>query len=398
MANILPTSSLVLKETLGVLKNKRGFMNTVSRDFNQYFGNPGGYDSSTTVTIKKPPRFQFRSGRQATLQDVQFPTTTLTVAQGGTEYGFSASERTVSVSRFERIVEAAAETVLNQIDTNGLDLVRRTAGQFTGTVGTYPNSQATALSAITTANAVLDEQAASMDPMNRFLAASPRMNAALIQGEAGLFNSSDALSQQYKKGRLVDSLGLTIFTDQNVARHTNGTQAAAVTVNGAGQIGGSLTVPALAGTLTAGQRFTIPGVFTVNPQNRTTQATLFVYVVASDVAAGATSIPLVTPIVTTGAFQNASASPANGATLAFLGGAGASYECSAIYDERAFGLAMVPMAMPIGGIEASQDTQDGITIKVSRATDFMSDISMWRLDVMFGWVALYPELSCLIVA
>ena len=74
--------------------------------------------------------------------------------------------------------------------------------------------------------------------------------------------------------------------------HTNGTQNVAGTnVNGAGQSGAAITVVGLGGTITRGTVVTFPGCFAVNPQTRKTTGSLAQFVVTSDLAAGATSIP-----------------------------------------------------------------------------------------------------------
>ena len=399
MANILPTTALIAKETLAIIRNNKGFYKSVNRDYEKDFkSDKSSYDTGQTILLPKPPRFQYRAGRVATPQDVIKPTVPLTVSQGGTEYAFTSLERTLSVSRFEEICAAAADTVMNQVDAIGLEMVRRTVGQATGTIGTPPNTQASALNLILSANQRLDEQGASRVEGDRFACSSPLMNASITQGFAGMFNSQSDIAKQYRQGLWLDSMGLSTYMDPNVARHFNGTNSAANTVNGANQSGPNLVVSATNGTITAGTSFTIAGVFTVNPVSRIPTGTLYQFVVASDVASGATTIPLGTAVVLSGAFQNVSAAGANGAALTFLGGANVNYDCSVVYDRNAFTLAMLPMAEPFAGGRAKQLTEDGITIKVTEYYDGVNDNNLMRLDVLFGWAAPYPELACKIIA
>ena len=402
MANVLPTTSLVAKETLAVLKNLKGFYRTVNRDYDKDFRSDSAtYDTGATINIRKPPRFQYRAGRVATPQDVIFPTVPLTVNQGGTEYAFTTVERTLSVSRFEEIVYAAAETVRNQIDLQGLDLARRTVGNTAGTVGTLPNTQALALQTMLAANQRLDEMGGSRIRGDRSLAMSPLMNASLVQGLAGLFNSQSTISKQYDTGMMVDSLNLNVFMDQNVARHTNGTQPiSGGTVNGAGQSGSTITVNAasITGTILAGTPITFAGVFAVNPQSRQSTGSLAQFAVAADVAAAATTITLTQPMNVSGSYQNVTNSPANAAVITTTGAANANYDCSVAYDKNAFTLAMVPMAMPFAGGKATQMSDDGITVKVTEFYDGINDNNLMRLDVLFGWAATYPELAVKVIA
>ena len=41
----------------------------------------------------------------------------------------------------------------------------------------------------------------------------------------------------------------------------------------------------------------------------------------------------------------------------------------------------------------AQESYDGFTVKVTNFYDGVNDNAIWRLDVLFGWAATYPELS-----
>jgi hypothetical protein len=248
---------------------------------------------------------------------------------------------------------------------------------------------------VTDINRRLDEMGAPRDK-RRSLALSPALNANFVTGFAGLFNGQAKLTEQYGSGVMVDSLGLRYAMDQNVSTQTNGA-ATATNVNGAGQTGSTVTVVAVAGgTLTKGTVITLPGVFAVNPQSRQSTGVLAQFVVTADVAATATSIPISPAIVTSGAFQNVTASPTTGSPYVIFGAASTSYSCSVGYHKDAFTLACVPMWAPPGGkgvIDVAQESYKGMNLKVTEFYDGTNDNSIMRLDVLFGWAATYPELS-----
>jgi len=231
----------------------------------------------------------------------------------------------------------------------------------------------------------------------RSLTLSPALNASFVQGFAGLFNSQATLTKQFGSGVMVDSLGLAYAMDQNVATHVNGTQAVTGTnVSGAGQTGAAITVAALTGTIKAGTVINLPGVYAVNPQSRQSTGVLAQFVVTADLAAGATSLPISPAIVTSGAFQNVTASPTNGAAFTIFGTANGSYTTSIGYHKDAFTLACVPMWAPPGGkgvIDVAQESYKGLNIKVTEFYDGVNDNSIMRLDVLFGWACTYPELA-----
>jgi hypothetical protein len=402
MSNVLVTSSLVAKEALAILQNMLGFAKNVNRDFESEFGsNQGrGYSPGQTINIKRPPRYTYRTGRVSVPQATNETSIPLTLSQGGTDLSFTSLERTVSVQQFEQKMQAAVAAVVNEIDRQGLDLARRTVANAVGTVGTLPTTQATAYALLTQGNQKLDEMAAPRD-RQRALVVNPAMNAAVLQGFGGLFNSQGPVGKGYESGLYQNAFGLSVDMDQNVSRHTNGTAVATTnTVNGAGQTGSTLTTAALNGTLTVGTVFTIAGVNAVNPQSRQDTGSLQQFVVTAAAAASATSVSISPAITPTGAFQNVTASPASGAVITILGAASAAYDSNIMYHKDAFTLAMVPMFEPMAGTGAkvTQMSDDGFSVKVTQFYDGVNDNNMMRLDVLFGWAATYPELACKVVA
>jgi hypothetical protein len=398
MTNTLVTCAIVAKEALAILENMVSFAGMVNRDWEDEFtGNQSrGYSPGQTINIKRPPRYTYRSGRVAAPQATVETTVPLTLQQGGCDINFTSLERTLSLQKLEDKIQAALATVANEIDRQGMQMARLTTFNCIGTPGTLPNTQALALAAFTDANRRLDEMAAPRDKRRAFVM-GPAMNAASVVGLAGLFNSQDKISKQFGSGMMVDSLGLAYAMDQNVDTHVNGTQNVAGTnINGANQAGSTITVAALGGTITRGTTITLPGVFAVNPQSRTSTGVLAQFVVTADVAGGATSIPISPAIVTSGAFQNVTASPTNGSPFTIFGTASGSYQANIGFHKDAFTLAMVPMWAPPGGkgvIDVAQETYKGFTIKVTEFYDGVNDNSIMRLDVLFGWAATYPELA-----
>ncbi len=400
MTNTLATSAIVAKEALAILANMLSFSSAVNRDWESEFtsNQSRGYSPGATISIKKPPRYTYRAGRVAVPQATVETTVPLTLSQGGCDLNFTSFERTLSLQKLQDKIKAAMEPVVNEIDRQGLQLARFATFNTIGTPGTLPNTQALALQAVLGVNQRLDEMAAPRDDQ-RTLIMNPAFNAATVQGFAGLFNGQTTLDKQFKRGMMVDSLGIAYAMDQNVDVHTNGTQAVAGTnVNGAGQSGANITVVALGGTITRGTKITLPGVFAVNPQSRVSTGTLAQFTITADLLAGATVLPVSPALVTSGAFQNVSASPTTGAPFVIFGTASGSFNANVGFHKDAFTLAMVPMWAPPGGkgvIDVAQESYKGMNLKVTEFYDGVNDNSIMRIDVLFGWAATYPELAVL---
>lgn len=398
MSNVLATTSIVSKMALAIIKNNLGFSKNVNRDWEDEFTSnmERGYAPGQTINIRKPPRYTYRAGRVAEPQATVMQTVPLTLSQGGNDIAFTSLERTLSVTRLEDKVMAAIAPITNEIDRQGLALAHYSTYNLLNATGALPNTAALAIGAMTGLGQRLDEMGAPRDRGGRTIVANPAFNASLVQGFGGFFNNPSKISSQYNTGMLSDSFGFNSAMDQNVDVHTNGA-ATATNINGANQTGSSITVVAVAaGTLTRGTVITLPGVYAVNPQSRQSTGQLANFVVTADVAQGATSIPISPAIVTSGAFQNVTASPTTGQPYVIQGSASTSYATNVAYHKDAFTLAMVPMFAPPSGkgnVSVSQRTEDGMTVKVTEYYDPKNDTMGMRFDVLFGWAATYPELS-----
>lgn len=400
-ANTFLTSAIIAKEGLAILKNMLTLSKGVNRSWEDEFKEnmSRGYEPGQTINIRRPPRFTYRAGRVAVPQPTTYTGVPLTVSQGGCDLQFTSIERTLNVStpRIQKIMRAALATVANEIDRQGMDLIR-TAFFNTVSVNTttmvQPSTQAEALAIFTDAGRVLDDMAAPRDG-NRNVVLSTGLNAASVKGLAGLFNQAAIIGKQYGTGLVVDSLGFNIGMGQNTSRHSNGA-ATATNINGANQTGSAITVVAVAGgTLKKGTIIELPGVNSVNPQNRQDTGRAQRFVVTADAAAGATTINISPAITVSGAFQNVTASPTDAAAYTIIGNASVSYDCSAAFHQDAITLAMLPMWAPPAGMGANvtQVSDDGFTVKVTDYYDGKNDEANMRLDVLFGWAATYPELG-----
>ena len=195
--------------------------------------------------------------------------------------------------------------------------------------------------------------------------------------------------------------GFKFSMDQNVQTHINGTGVAnPVIVNGAGQAGGTLTVSGLTGNLKAGDTFTIAGVNGVNPMSKQSTGQLRQFVVLADVANAGTSLTISPALVATGPYQNVTALPANGAPLTFIGGASAQYEIGVAFHKDAFTFASADLPLPKGLDMAARvsDSQLGISMRAISDYIIQTDQFVTRIDVLYGWALIRPELACKIIS
>lgn len=173
--------------------------------------------------------------------------------------------------------------------------------------------------------------------------------------------------------------------------HTRGGSNGAYLTNGATQTGSTLVVDTGATAPHQGDVITIAGVFKVHPETKVSTGILQQFVIGS--GATTTSFPISPAIVATGATQNVSNSAADNSAITFLGTASTAVSTSMLYQEGAFAFATADLVMPDGVDWKARETFDGISMRMIRQYDINNDKFPTRLDVLYGYKTLRPQLA-----
>jgi hypothetical protein len=217
----------------------------------------------------------------------------------------------------------------------------------------------------------------------------------------GLFNPTDTISKQFKNGMM--GTGVLGFEEVNMSQsikqfttgsRTNGTTAAAVTTEGATSI--SLTGLGSTNTVLAGDVFTVAGCFAVNPQTRESTGSLFQFVaLASVTASGGAATVTVAPMYSAShALATVSSLPANSQTVTFIGAASTQYPQNLVYHKDAITFATADLLLPQGVDMASRANHNGISLRVVRQYDINNDRMPCRIDVLYGYGVIRPQMAC----
>jgi hypothetical protein len=395
MANTILTIGMITREALRVLSNELTFTANVNRNYDDRFARSGA-KIGNSIDIRKPARYDVRRGAAANPQGHKEEFTTLTLdKQIGVDVAFSSVEETMELDDYsERVIRPAVARIANEIDTDGLKMLKRVYNQV-GSVSAALTGNVDFLNA----GVKLDQSLAPRDG-SRKAVVSPVTQALLIGANANLFNPSAAISEQYKKGQMATALGFDWFMDQNIPSHTVGAYAGTGAVDGAGQTGSVLVTDGwgAGSALNEGDVFTIAGVFSVNPQSKAPTKSLQQFVVAADVVAagGVKAISISPAIVATGPTQNVSAVPADGALITVSGTAGEAGELNVAFHKDAFVFGCADLVLPKSGIVdgfIARDEQTGLSIRTIKAYDVMTDQLITRMDVLYGWGTLYENLA-----
>ena len=408
MSNTLLTISKITNEALMVLENSLTFASGVERSYDDNFAVVGA-KIGNTLNIRKPGRFIGTTGPALNVEDFNETSIPLTLStQFHVDTQFTTQDLALSLDMFsDRVLKPAIAAIANKIDYDGTTMASLQTANIVGTPGTPSTDFGTYL----TAQAYLDAEGAPRDG-RRTCVIEPFTSAVIVNNLKGLFVPQDAIGSQYKKGMMGrDTGGMDWKMDQNIASHTFGSFAGTATTSTTAGTGyltsgwASTSTISITSTgavsLLAGDVITIDGVYAVNPQNRQAYGSnkLRNFVVKSAASGtGATFDVVVSPaVISAGQFQNVTIpSTSTTATVNFYNKAGAVSPQNIIMHKSAFALGCADLELPEGVHFAGRaaDKDAGMSIRVVRQYTINNDSIPTRLDVLYGWAPLYPELAC----
>ena len=415
MSNNLLTISKITNEALMVLENELTFTSEVDRNYDDQFAVVGA-KIGNTVNVRRPGRFIGTTGPALNIEDFNETSVPVTLStQFHVDTQFTTQDLALSLDMFsDRVLKPAVAAIANKVDRDGLVLAKNNTANIVGTAGTPPTGLITYL----TAGAYLDAEGAPRDG-RRSCIIEPFTSATIVDSLKGLFVPSDVIGKQYQKGLMGrDSAGMNWKMDQNVVSHTFGSYSTATlscaTTTGTGFLStgwaSTSTIALTATTATAGLKqgdvIQIANVFAVNPQNRQAYGSnkLRNFVVQADVTvatSGTTSVIVSPAVITAGQFQNVTISSTSAtAAVTPFNQTGTVSPQNIIMHRNAFTVAMADLELPEGVHFAGRasDKELGMSIRVVRQYTINNDSIPTRLDVLYGWAPLYPELACRVAA
>lgn len=353
-----------------------------------------GAKIGSTLRIRLPDRALVTDGAALQVQDDNEQYTTIAVSsQKHIGVNFTTAELTMQLDDFaERVLKPRISQLAASIDADVANSFKY-IGNSVGTPGTTPATSLVLLQA----QQKLNENAAVMSP--RYATVNPAANAALIEGMKGLFNPVSAISKQFKNGMFGEGiLGYDeLNMSQSIKQFTTGSRTGTVTVNASVTTEGSTTVvlTGLGSTvIKAGDVFTIADCYAVNPQTRESTGSLFQFVALADVTASTTASVTVPAMYSAGqALATVDALPVSGKAVTFLGAASTQYPQNLIYHKDAIAFATADLLMPQGVDMASRQVHNGISLRIVRQYDINNDRLPCRIDVLYGYSVIRPQMA-----
>ena len=398
--NSLLTTDKVANDILARWKNNLVLAKSVYRDLEQQFGEIGD-----TINVKLPNNVIVNEGNVATTTT---PLNDKSVAlvvnrQQNIKFTWGMKDKKLSILQFgERYLEPAANRLANEVDMAIANNMRDAYFQF-GSVGN-PLSYTD----VTLGQAYAQNVAIPTDNLCRLV--TNTIDRANISNGISTLQQQQLVKESIQKGYAGELSGFNTFYSQNLIHHLVGDHTGNETVATELQNGNQLAVEnAQAGALVRGDRFTIDGVYEINPITKQRTGRLQVFSVISDGGtSGASDTITISPTmnngtgttldgqgntITTEMDKNVDGVAAVGAAITIIGDANGMYRENYIMHRDSIAMAMVFLDLPASGHGSrASDKQTGLNISVSEYFNGDQNQNNLRMDILYGVKMVRPDL------
>jgi hypothetical protein len=373
-----------------VLHQKSVLIQSVNRQYDSQFG-VEGRKIGDTLRVRMPNQYTVRTGLTRSSQDttetkVDLPVSTVK----GVDMAFTSLDLALSLDDFsDRIIDPAMSVLAAAIEQDFYTQMYKKVWNIVD-----GDAAAFSFTHLAQARQILTENLAPLSQRTAIL--SPTHTTKFLTDTKGLFNPNGSLSEQYKEGTLGTIQGFDVKESTHFSDFTTGTAAKTTGYlsNGATQSGATIAVDTGTTTFLAGDIITFAGVFEVHPETKVSTGVLKRFVVTTNSGASATSLVISPALVATGATQNASNTIADNSAIVKVGaGASETLNGSLAFYRDAFAFVTADLPMPNGQDMSSKATVDGLTVSLVRGFDISDRSFPCRLDVLYGFAALRPQLA-----
>lgn len=396
-ANTIEVIQMIAREMLRILHNQLNFISNINHSYDKEY-NDQGAEIGSQLKIRLPNQYTVGTGRVITPQGTDEDVVTIVRAtQKHVAVDFTSEELTQHINDSgvrERVIRPAMATLASHVEADVFNMVKDVYHSV-GAAGTTP----AAMSTILDAHRKLDEFLAPK--IDRCLILNPDGEATMLAHLSSLFQHAGAVGKQYLTGRMRHALGFDWYSNPLIPVLTTGTRDNTTPViNGGSQQGTSLILNGLnptGGTIEKGALFTIADVYAVHPETKTAYEYLKQFTVSTAVTAsgGDVTLSIQPAIITSGAKQTVDAVPVHGAAITFNpANASTNYPMNIAFHKEAFAFVGAKMKTYKDAHICHQETIDGLSIRLWSASDIMNDRLITRIDILYGYKCVRPELAC----
>ena len=340
-----------------------------------------------------PNQYTVRTGSVLQIQDTVETSQVLTVStQKGVDTLFSSQDLTLTIDEFsKRYLQPAMSVLATNIEADALSMIKDVYNNV--------DDNANALTYKDVANGRKVLNLALAPPMDRCGTLIPDHVVSFNDAVKGLYNPQESVSRPYLTGKIGKVQGIDFFENTVLNKFQSGTSAATTgytvtTTNGSATV----TLAAGSNTFKKGDIVTFSTMNAVDPETKADRGFLQPFVFTADVSGTGAATVSPTP-VTTGAGQNVTAIGAGLTVVKIGGGASALYSQSLFFHPEAFTFVTADLIdVSKFGAWGSRQVMDGISMRIARQYDITNDNVPCRIDVLYGYKTLRPQLACRVIA
>jgi hypothetical protein len=418
MANYYQTTDKILRKALAILHAKLNFIGSIHRDYDPQFASSigDGGKIGATLRIRLPEQYTVTTGATFVPQGIAQNDVVLTVAtQKHVGLKLTSADLALKDEDFEeRHLQPAMSVLATAMEADALSMI----GSIYNMNGAGGGGAPTTMYAFGQMRAMLNKNLAP-DAGKRVVLMDSDTSAAMADGLKALFNDRRELEHAYLEGYLTRGQGFTFMENELLPYIANGTRSASANVGSpsanVNQGATSMTVTGFAGgaTINAGEVFTFypsggaaSGVLAVHPETKTAYNYLQQFVVTQTVTIGASGTLNFAPAVNFNAdgYQNVSRQPLTTDYVQFatgtppaVGGSGAasgSYQQLLAFHKDAFAFVTADLPVFDGQPFMARKTIDKLSMRIWKFVDGVNDTENTRIDVLYGYQTLRPQLAC----
>jgi hypothetical protein len=411
MPNSILTPTMIVRESARILHENLQFVGSVNR---QYDGRHAvdGAKIGTTLGVRLPARYTVETGATLSAYNdhVERSTPLSVTSQVKVAVSFTTADLTLSLDMFsDRVLKPAVTQLAAHIENDCLTRAYKMVANYTGTTSTqmtYKQFQQ--------GGQLLSENLAPRS--DRFALLNPASVVEFNNEVKGVFQDSASIAKQYREGMMGRTGGFDVMESTFLPVHTRGTYVSGNGLTTGTTLGVSATTNTWAATSTididgatsgvtfkAGDVVTFgtvaAGVVDVNPETKVSLGRLKRFVVQSDatvVTAGTVSLTVAPAMIygSGNAYQNCVVTHTNtdNMTPGIFGVASTAYGQNLQFHKDSFMFATADLVMP-EGVWGARTVQDGISMRIVKDYAIASDTQPCRIDVLYGFNQLYPELA-----
>lgn len=340
-----------------------------------------------------PNQYTVRTGANLSTQDTTETSQVLTVStQKGVDTVFSTADLSLTIDDFsKRYLQPAMSVLATNIEADALSMIKDVYNAVDGSAAAFTYAD------MANGRKLLNQYLAP--PNDRCGIMTSTHVVSFLDAIKGFFNPQESVAKPYLTGKIGKVNGIDTYENTVLNPFQSGTSAATTGYTATLTSGSSTAVMAAgANNFKKGDIVTFSTVNAVDPETKQDRGFLQQFVVTADYAGGAGNMSISPTPITTGAAQNVTAVGA-GLTVVKLGAASALYSQSLLFHPEAFTFVTADLIdVSKFGAWGARQVMDGISMRIARQYDISTDTIPCRIDVLYGYKTLRPQLACRVVA